>query len=397
MKQRIGNIGFLNLMNATEESIKGIESIDNVGKVVFKQSNAYLLQRLNIGNIGSSIEVPDGYHYYQGTLNLDSAYLDSISEPVKLVVGGLVVVDKEVKIEDIEKCSLRLIVNGTVYSPHHLAGSIYSSILEEAKKVVVYDKAMPRFESGTLIITNQLLHSFDESQWLDIQGELILSKDLNMDEFNRKIEKIDAKGSVTLYQNQEPYVLRKMDSVSSVEFDVIPDGYDAVEKALILNSRSIRRFSHKKLWLNDPLLLEADVSREGLMEAIEGILTSSFIACPETLEDLIYERSNLEADVLPYKHQIVMIEGEEKWSQEQFKAYDHPVNLIVTGRLTLDDDVTEEILSNQVLSVDLYGDIFVSNAKLKGKVRSLLRVNEGRLEVPNVNGTEFGNIGSLSL
>ena len=43
MSQRIGNVGLLNLVNATEESVKGIERIENVGLVLYGKENAHLL------------------------------------------------------------------------------------------------------------------------------------------------------------------------------------------------------------------------------------------------------------------------------------------------------------------------------------------------------------------
>lgn len=60
MKQKIGNVGLLDLRHATEESIKGIESINNVGVVFYHKENAHLLSSLSIGNIGKSIELPEG-------------------------------------------------------------------------------------------------------------------------------------------------------------------------------------------------------------------------------------------------------------------------------------------------------------------------------------------------
>ncbi len=128
MNQRIGNVGLLNLINATAESIKGIEKIENVGMVLYRQGNAQLLTKMNIGNIGSSVEVPEGYRYLNGMLNLDVSFLESIVEPVKLVVNGIVIISRDVQADQLKADQLSLIVNGNVYCPAHLTGHSRSNI-----------------------------------------------------------------------------------------------------------------------------------------------------------------------------------------------------------------------------------------------------------------------------
>jgi hypothetical protein len=399
MKQHIGNVGLLNLMDATEDSVRGIERIDNVGMVVFKKSTAHLLHSLNIGNIGQALEIPDGYRYLQGDLVINAAYLNSVTDPLSLVVSGNVMIENDVYAEAIGTCPLQLIVKGKVYSPVHLAGKLYAAWFKDGVKIIPYEGCAPRFERGVLKLTNGYLSLFEEPQWLIVNGELLLPKDLDLALFANKISKLEVKGELTLYEDQEPYVFKKMDAISAIEVNVIPEGFEPVEKQLILNGRSIRRFNQKKLWLTQPLVIQADVSREALEEAIDGIYSSSLIICPETLEDLLYERTKtLDTEVLSYTHDYVLIEGEEKWSKDQFLAYDHPINLMVTGRLTLDQDVSEDIIFNQVVSMDLFGDLSVPNSKLKGALRTVLRVNEGRMELlDEENRAEFRNIGQLTL
>lgn len=399
MKQHIGNVGLLNLMDATEDSVKGIERIDNVGMVVFKKSTAHLLHSLNIGNIGQALEIPEGYRYLQGDLVINATYLKSVTDSVNLVVSGNIMIENDVPSEAIDTCPLQLIVKGKVYSPGHLVGKLHAAWFKDGAKIIPYEDCAPRFERGVLKLTNGYLNMFEQPQWLIVHGELLLPKDLDMALFANKISKLEVKGELTLYENQEPDVLKKIDAISAVDMNVIPEGFEPVEKQLILNERSLRRFHHKKLWLTQPLVIQTDVSREALGEAIDGIYSSSFIICPETLEDLLYEKTKtLDTEVLSYTHDYVLIEGEEKWSKDQFLAYDHPINLIVTGCLTLDQDVTEDNVVNQVAAIDLFGDLSVPTPKLKGVCRSLLRVNEGRMDLLNEDKRlEFRNIGQLTL
>src|SRR5690554_3903963 len=121
MKQRIGNVGLLNLMNATAESIHNIERIGNVGMVVFRKETAHFLTELNIGNIGKSLEVPEGYKLSNGIINIDHAYLESLNEPQNLLVNGIVIIHHDVKLEDARWKKLNVIINGVIYAPPHLS------------------------------------------------------------------------------------------------------------------------------------------------------------------------------------------------------------------------------------------------------------------------------------
>lgn len=246
-KQRIGNVGLLNLMNATEESIKGIEGIDNVGLVLYKRENAYLISALNIENIGKTALVPDGYAFFNGILHIDQAYIESIQEPVKLFINGIVIIDKNVEADQINKELFHFIMNGKVYSPAHLSGSVSNLFADGELNVSTYSGEPPRIENGKFTLTNSFLQSLDGPQYLVVNGKLTFSRDLNMDLFNEKISNMEVHGKITIHEEQEPYLYKKMTSLTTSPVDVIPAGYELIESQLQLNNRSIRRFKNKKI------------------------------------------------------------------------------------------------------------------------------------------------------
>ena len=163
MKQRIGNIGRLNLMHATEESVKAIERVNNIGTVYYRKETAHLLPLLNAGNIGSCQEIPDGYHFTKGTLFVDSEYLKSITEPLKLFATNDVVIDEEVTAEQLKQSQLQLRVNGQVYTPAHLAGAAAGFIAEGTSELKTYEGAQFRFEKGEFRLTNAFLKTACET------------------------------------------------------------------------------------------------------------------------------------------------------------------------------------------------------------------------------------------
>ncbi|TWT06178.1 hypothetical protein [Planomicrobium sp. CPCC 101079] len=402
IKQRIGNVGVLNLLNATEESVKSFGEISNVGMVLYKSGQSHLLASLTIGNIGKTVEVPDGYRYYNGKLTIDPVYVNSLNEPLKMVVSGMVILGKELKREQLEDSGMKLIVNGEIYAPTHLAGFASQFFAEGSHTIEFYTDAPPRFENGVFTLSNSFLNAAVAPLHLVVDGVLELPKSLDMELFQEKIEKITVNGVVTLHEEQESALYKKMESSLNGVINVIPAGYELIQKKIRLNSRSIRSFRGKKLLTKKPILLEADITREAFEGAFEKINSKSFIVCHEELEDLVYERlDRFETEVLSYTDHFVVIEGEQEWSEDQFQAFENPVNLLVEGILSLKANVTAETLQAKVAAIDLFGEIQVPEEKLKGAVQSKIRANEGHMitagETAATQSTGLQNVGELSL
>ncbi|MFP7297184.1 hypothetical protein [Neobacillus niacini] len=401
MSQRIGNVGLLNLVNATEESIKEIERIENVGLAIYGKENAHLLTKLNIGNIGASLEIPTGSRLFNGVLHLDQNYLSGIMEPVFLLVNGIVIIDKNVQADQVQAGQLTMLVNGKVYCPSHLTGIAGRMLSKGNGAVETYEGEPPRLENGKFTLTNSFLQSIDNSLYLVVNGLLSFAQDLNTDLFNEKISKLEVNGKISLFENQESSLYKKAASLTSCVVEVIPDGYEVLTKPLRLNGRSIRRFQEKNWFTNKPVMIENDVTRDMLTKAIKKIHSTSVIICHEEVEDLVYERLSLmETEVLPYENGFIVIEGEEVWSNDQFLALDQPVSIIVKGKLTLDQDVSEEVLRSKIATLDVLGDVVVREKKLKGTLHNIIRLNTGTVE--EEKGKEeaeatLQNIGELSL
>ncbi|MCT8136767.1 hypothetical protein H1D32_02745 [Anaerobacillus sp. CMMVII] len=399
MNQRIGNVGVLNLTNATAESIQGIERIENVGIVFYKKETAPLLSALNIGNIGSSVEIPEGFQVLNGVLHVNGAYLEGITGPVHLMVNGNVIIDKDVREDQLKKEQLQLIVNGKIYAPDHLASSINRLLKNGSGNVTTYQDAPPRFENGIFTVSNSFLESIEEPLTLVVNGIVELEKELDLALFTEKISKLEVNGIAFLHQEQEATLYKKVASFTSCRKEVIPAGFDYIKKLPRLNARSIRRFTNKNVFTKKPVIIEADVTREMLTNAFAGINTKSVIICHEQLEDLVYELTNVEAEVLSYETNFVMIEGEEVWSNDQFLALKTPTNFIVKGQLTLDQDVTEEVLFEKVATLDVLGEVIVSEKKVKGSLQNMIRVCTGRIgeAFSNETSATLNNVGELSL
>lgn len=109
----------------------------------------------------------------------------------------------------------------------------------------------------------------------------------------------------------------------------------------------------------------------------------------------------LDAEVLTYENSFLLIKDDETWSEDEFLSLEKPVNVIVDGQLTLDDDVTAEALMEKIASIDILGEVIVHEKKLKRSLRNLERVNSGRIveadKLESRNKVMLKNMGALSL
>lgn len=402
MSKVIGNVGMLDLTQATEESVKSIERIGNIGMVLYRAETAHLLTLLkNAGNIGKTLEIPKGHRYYNGTLHLNEEYFKFLEQPENVFVNGVVMIDQHVTLETFQKGQLHLVVNGEVYTPQHLAGAVTASLLKvggASVEIHTY-KFLPRFESGKFQLTNAYLASAREPIHLVVNGVLQFDKDLDMEQFTTLMDCLRINGKAIIYEEQSSYFYDKIQAINGL-VQVIPAGYQYLTKSLRLNARSIRRFKNQKFYTKHPILIEADVSREAFSSAIAEIQSSSFIICSEDVEDLVWERCpDLNTEIVSYEHAYVFVDGEETWSKEQLLAMEHPVSFIVDGTLNIDDDVTEEVLKNTLQSLDLFGEVIVADNRMKGVLHPYLRSNTGMIRVKGMEEEPkgIGNVGMLSL
>lgn len=401
MSRIIGNVGMLDLTEATVESVKSIERIDNVGMVLYRAETAHLLALLtNAGNIGKTLEIPRGYRFFKGTLKLNAEYFKH-KQPENVFTYGTVVIDRDVTLEAFEHSGLHMAVRGEVYVPKHLEGAVTASLLkmEGAEASIQAYQSELRFESGKFRLTNAYLSSLKEPRYLVVNGVLELEKDLDMEQFAARLETIHVNGIAMIHEEQSLYFYDKMQSING-QVKVIPAGFEHVTKTLRLNARTIRRFADRKIYTKHPIVLDADVSREAFSRAITGIQSTSMVICSEDIEDLVWERCpDVNTEIVSYEQAFVFVEGEEVWSKDQLLALKEPVSFIVDGTLILEDDVTEDVLEAKLRSLDLFGKVMIAEKRIKGVLYPYLRSMSGSIIV---KGTEekfagIGNVGMLSL
>ncbi|WP_054707253.1 hypothetical protein [Bacillus sp. JCM 19041] len=139
MGQRIGNVGTLNLLKATPESIAEYEYIRNVGLVLYNQQTAPLLSKLSIGNIGQTVSLEGDVKITNGVLTIDSTYLRLIEEQTTLFVNGVVIVTPNVTETELKTTGCSLIVNGVIYTPTQLKNAVQTIVKSNSGLTLTYE------------------------------------------------------------------------------------------------------------------------------------------------------------------------------------------------------------------------------------------------------------------
>ncbi|TSB47910.1 hypothetical protein [Alkalicoccobacillus porphyridii] len=396
MGKKIGNVGTLNIVSATMESINEIDRIENVGVVLHSRETAYLLPHLNIGNVGSTIEVDNNIRKATGRFIADANYLQSFENPTTVMVMGALIIDKDVSIEDIKHTECQFYVSGVVYTPEHVKGAVGSILNGYSGMIETYGQSLPRMEYGNINMTNGYLEGLHDQSALVASGKITLHEDVDLALFSKKIASIVLNGKAIISENQEKVFYEKATVNGKVE--VTPTGYLKLSKSLQLTNRSIKRFKESLLYTSSPLIFDKTVSREAMQSAFASIHSTSYIICHEEIEDLVYECLNrFETDVISYTDSFRFVQ-KEQWEQEDAEALDEDTVVIIHTDLTLTDRVNPDLLTEKLSAIHLFGTLYVANSAQKASVQKLLATPKGKILDTSVEKkNSFGNIGELSL
>jgi hypothetical protein len=397
MKKRIGNVGILNMLNTKEENLNDIERIENVGIIMVRKGKGHMLHKINVGNIGSVIEVEEGYQLIQGGLTITQQYLEQLADPLCTVVQGRLFVEKDVHAETFLECVKDIQLHGEAIVPNEMRGTIESKISDAQGAVIGYDQ-MPKLFSGSHTLTKQTLENFETVTSILGYGVIKFADDVEPKDVNSYIYQLYMSGVVVLRSYLEPAVRKVLSTEGNPVFEIIPDGYDHIEKKLKVTRNMLKRFSHQKLYTEAPMIFTADISRDELIENISNIHTESYIVCPEHLEDLLMERCDLlETEIISFENEYLLVEAEETWNNEALLSLDEPISLIVDGVLTISADVTKEALQQAISKIGNLGIIIVEDKQLLLHVKRLIEVDNGKITSEANENKGTGNIGTLTL
>ena len=397
----IGNVGILDLRQATEETVAEIGQIGNVGEVYYTAETAKLLTRLNIGNLGASLEIPADAKLLSGQTVIGPDFFAENEAGSTIVIMGMAVIEAGVSKEDIKPEGSDWIVSGLLLCPEHLSGRLQGKIKELQGVLHVYDP-QTKLVVGNLTLDDYYLQGLADNTALLITGRLDAWQVLSNDLLAQKVQRITVLNRLVCREENASVLLGRLDTKrGSPKQTIIPQGYQFVKHALQLEADLLDVLPGQKLYCAKSVQIDENIEPEALDKALETLVIEGVLVCPAGLKAVMAKKCNLlETEAVFYEGELWVIEGEANLVAARFDYLADKATLIVRGELTIAPDVAAKTLAERLEKVHLFGEIFCT-ADQMAALQARLGLNKGEFIDLSLSQTEakgtIGNIGVLKL
>ena len=373
----IHNVGMLDLRSVSEETVAQIRRIGNVGVLLHSPETAGLVVRLNIGNIGSTIEAPHDARLLNGQQVLGAEAFQGEGEPLRLLINGQAIIRPEVTVEEIARGLGDLWLNGQLLCPEHLAGAVQAKLRQSNGKFQIYKK-YPKLIVGNLTLDEAFLRSLEDGASMVVVGNLEVPEVLPNDLLEQQIGQLQVIGRLVCREENKQALLSRQEDLSAVKMTVIPAGYVPVEKPLFLDADMLEALPGRKLYCTQAVQLAPEVTAEALAAALDSLVVRGLLLCPAALKKAVARLCNLlETQTVFYEGTLWLVEDEETLRASRFDyAEKGKTTLVVTGELTVEAEVSPQVLAERLLKVHNFGEISCTSEQM-GALQARLGVNQG--------------------
>src|SRR5512145_176356 len=120
----IGNVNYLDLHKATDETAARISRVCNANYVFFSRQTAHLLTQIRFDNVNHTIELPEDATIQQimGQMIIRRDHFKNATSPLYPIVMGQVIVEAGIPVEEVEKNLAGMALMGQLICPESLAG-----------------------------------------------------------------------------------------------------------------------------------------------------------------------------------------------------------------------------------------------------------------------------------
>ena len=399
----IGNVGVLDLRNATEASIAEIRRIGNVGVAIHSSETAGLLIRLNMGNVGASIEVSSDARMLSGQVVFNRDYFKNQATPLNLLVSGQLLIHPDVSVEDLQQGLKELIVSGQVICPEHLSGAIQSRMRYLSGQFQICAQH-PKLVVGKLTLDETALRSLDDASELVVVGKLNVPRVLPNDLLAQKIQKVQVIGRIVCHEENAEILLAHLDDKTGLaKVTTVPAGFELAEKPMVLDADLLSALPARKFYCTERVQIEPDVEANALDDALEALVIKDMIICPAALKEVIACKCNmLETRAVFYEEELWLVDDKLDLLESRFDYSEGKVTLVVSGKLTVAPDIDPKVLVERLAKVHNLGKIRCTPEQM-GAIQSLLGLSDGKLEDSTKEKEKkkeenfIGNVGTLRL
>ncbi|MCD4830062.1 MAG: hypothetical protein K8R90_11595 [Candidatus Cloacimonetes bacterium] len=375
MKKHIGNLGVLDMREATAEIVENIAGIGNVGMLLYTAETKHLLTSLSISNVGSSIETDKDTRIVNGNIELDHETLANTDKPLSYIVNGQISIKRDVTVADVEHGLGKLWVNGVVLCPEACAAVVRSRI-ETLNGELVADDGKHQIIMGDLNITGSMLQGLAAPTRFLVMGTVTV-----LDDFDptllENIAGLKVYGQVKLRERYASVLGDRLEGAFA-EVKIIPDDATQLDDDIELDAAALVRYDKVRLWSDDRIRFTHDVTPEMLRQHIASLRCTDQIVCRKELRPTLLDLSENEPEMLAYTHELLIVDGVQSLSAAELKFRGESFALVVNGKLTIEPDVEPKALFDKLEFVINHGKIDC-RGDVCGALRARVQENKGKI------------------
>jgi len=405
-KKTISNVGTLDIRTASPETIAEIGKVGNVGMILYSPETAPLLARMNIGNMGMSVEASADAQMITGELEIDSDYIKNQPQPPELLVLGRLIIKPEVTAEEIENGLEKLVVCGMVLCPEPLMGVVRAKLSDFEGKILPYSESM-QFVKGKITLNQSYLEGLEDGSQLLVMGKIDAPEVLAKELLTRKIAGMHVMGKISCREENLATLRSLLDGKGEeVKIDTIPAGFEPLEGHLLLDAFALGNLPGNKLYCTGVVQIGEDVESTALDQALEALQITNLLICPISLRKTMAGKCDvLKTKTIFYEGELLLVDDQLELIPSRFDYIEGKATLIVRDLLTISPDVDPKLLAERLHKVHNMEAIRCTPEQM-GALQARMGLNEGALidttkkeekkDKPK-DENKIGNVGHLKL
>ncbi len=392
MKNKIVNIGTLDVREISENTAKQLKEISNIATYVTNDQAEAILSHVKKVNVAGVIKCNEDIKItsINGNYSINKAMLDSISNKILLGVNGQAVIEEDVSIELLNEKILSGSINGQLIVPESLVGAV-QTIFQVNGKVLGYESGVAYYKNNLQVTDEQMMSYFGPKKIT--VSKLVLSEAIDMDLFKETYEKIHVIDKLEVEDSVLPLVKAFLSVTGDVKVMKGPLYYHRGNADL--SEDLLELASGKKIHVTSKLTCTCKEAISNLNQDLEARV----IITKKEFKDQIRkfcrhdQKITLIEDLPKENYSEMIISKSRIMDLNKYKSFNN------YGKLVFDDSLTLEDL-NVDLRINNYGVIIVPE-HLEEKVYDLLDENFGSVTRNKCNEIDddllYANMGSLVL
>ena len=388
------NCGTLDMRETTEQTASRIKQV-NAGNVLVSAATRPLMTMFTI-NMGSVIEVPTEVRLMtvHSREVMGREALSGEGAPLFIMNSGSIILEPDVKSEDVESSWFGILNSGSILYPEHVAGAIMNRLTENPGSHSSY-RSSARLVVGDLLLDEVYLASMANDSDMVITGDLQIVQAVPDKLIDQKIKTLNVRGKVFCCEKNLSTLASRFDQRAGTPLTrAIPEGFVIVEHELSLNSTNIRTWKDRSIFATENVTIHEEVDQDSLDRALAGLICIGTVLCPDSLSEVLSRKCDtLKTRVVFYDGTLWVVQTTVTLQKSRFDFLEGTATLYNTGVVTIAEDVEAQVLYDHLAGVYNWG-VISCNPDQKGAVEARMMVNEGVVDVNAAEEVDNGDPGA---